>query len=150
MCHWSSLNYCLGAYERFWCLERWLYIAMLYFSTCFYQWVFDTRTPPSHYKWRVRSQKAIKTKVKKLRYPCENIDDRQENTITLPFVFKMRCTHLTYRILQINGSGIVFPVYRRCFRGGNSIFSLWRLSCFVTKLFKCRSQSAMLCVTEVH
>ena len=31
--------------------------------------------------------------------------------------------------------GLYLPVYRRSFRGGNSIFSPWRLSCFVTKLF---------------
>ena len=27
-------------------------------------------------------------------------------------------------------AGLYFPVYRRCFRGGNSIFSLWPLSRF--------------------
>ena len=32
-------------------------------------------------------------------------------------------------------AGLYFPVYRRCFRGGNTIFSLWSLSRFVTKLF---------------
>ena len=32
-------------------------------------------------------------------------------------------------------AGLYFPVYRRCFRGGNSMFSLWPLSRFVTKLF---------------
>ena len=33
-------------------------------------------------------------------------------------------------------AGLYLPVYCRCFRGSNSIFSLWRLSRFVTKLFK--------------
>ena len=32
-------------------------------------------------------------------------------------------------------AGLYFPVYCRCFRGGKSIFSLWPLSRFVTKLF---------------
>ena len=31
--------------------------------------------------------------------------------------------------------GLYLPVYRRSFRGGYSIFSPWRLSRFVTKLF---------------
>ena len=57
--------------------------------------------------------------MEELNYHRENIDDRQENTIPLPFVFKMRCTRLIYR----------------CFRGGNSICSPWPLSRFVTKLF---------------
>ena len=30
---------------------------------------------------------------------------------------------------------LYLPVYRRSFRGDNSIFSPWCLSCFVTKLF---------------
>ena len=34
--------------------------------------------------------------------------------------------------------GLYLPVYRRAFRGGNSIFSPWRLLRFVTKLFTCR------------
>ena len=38
--------------------------------------------------WRVWSQNAIKAKVKKLSYPCENIDDRQENTTPLPICFQ--------------------------------------------------------------
>ena len=33
--------------------------------------------------------------------------------------------------------GLYFPVYCRCFCGGDSIFSLWLLSRFVTKLFNC-------------
>ena len=33
--------------------------------------------------------------------------------------------------------GLYLPVYRLSFRGGNSIVSPWRLSRFVTKLFKC-------------
>ena len=52
------------------------------------------------YIWRLWSQNAINAKVKKLSYPHENIDGRQENTIPLPFVLKMRCTRLIYRILQ--------------------------------------------------
>ena len=35
-------------------------------------------------------------------------------------------------------AGFYLSVYRRCFRGGNSIFSLWSLSRFVTKLFTYR------------
>ena len=35
--------------------------------------------------------------------------------------------------------GLYLPVYSRSFRGGNTIFSPWRLSRFVTKLFKCNN-----------
>ena len=40
----------------------------------------------------VWSQNTINAKVKKLSYPREKIDDRQANTIPLPFVCKLRCT----------------------------------------------------------
>ena len=33
-------------------------------------------------------------------YPCENIDDRQENTIPLPFVCKMRYIKRVHRIFE--------------------------------------------------
>ena len=63
--------------------------------------------------------------MKKWCYPRENIDDRQENTIPLPFVFKVRCTRLTYRILQTNGSGIVFSCLSSMFsRGQLNFFTL--------------------------
>ena len=39
-------------------------------------------------------------------------------------------------------AGLHLPAYRRPFRGGKSIVSLWRLSRFVTKLFVSPS---MLC-----
>ena len=68
----------------------------------------------------------------------KKIDDRQANTIPLPFVCKMRCTRGIYFILQTNGSGIVFAC--RSFRGGNSIFSPWRLSRFVTKFYPLASK----------
>ena len=81
--------------------------------------------------------------MKKLSYPRENIDDRQENTISLPFVCKMRYIKRVHRILKTNGSGIVFSCLSsmfsrgvtQFFHGGNTIFSLWSLSRFVTKLF---------------
>ena len=38
---------------------------------------------------RVWSQNAINAKAKKLSYPREKIDDRQANTIPLPFVCKV-------------------------------------------------------------
>ena len=48
----------------------------------------------------------------------------------LPFVCKMRCTRGIYSITfcQQMEVGLYLPVYRRSFRGGNSIFSPWRLS----------------------
>ena len=36
---------------------------------------------------------------------------------------------------------LYLPVYRQSFREGNSIFSPWRLSRFVTKLFKYHLQN---------
>ena len=58
--------------------------------------------------WRVWSQNAINAKVNKLSYPREKIDDRQTTTIQLPFLCKMRYMQRVHRILQTNGSGIVF------------------------------------------
>ena len=66
--------------------------------------------------------KRDKGQVKMVSYPRENIDDRQENTIPLPFVFKMRCIRLIYRILQTNGSGIVFSCLSSMFSQGKLNF----------------------------
>ena len=92
----------------------------------------------TNHRWRVWSQNAINAKVKKLSYPREKIDDRHANTIPLLFVCKMRCTRGIYisfcKHMEVE---LYLPVYRRSFRGGNSIFSPWRLSRFVTKLFRC-------------
>ena len=62
--------------------------------------------------------KRDKGQREKMELPRENIDDREENTIPLPFVFKMRCTRLIYRILQTNGSGNVFSCLSSMFSWG--------------------------------
>ena len=80
--------------------------------------------------------KRDKGQSEKIELPRENIDDRQENTILLPVVCKMRYIKRLHPILKTNEAGLYFLVCRRCFRGGNSIFSLWPLSRFVTKHFR--------------
>ena len=87
------------------------------------------------YIWRVWSQNAIKAKVKNWVTPAK--------TSTIDKKIQSRF-HLFANCGVSNGyiafwkqmeAGLYFPIYRRCFRGGNSICSLGRLSRFVTKLF---------------
>ena len=52
--------------------------------------------------------KRDKRQGEKISYQREKIDDRQANKIPLPFVCKMRYIPRVHRILQTNGSGIVF------------------------------------------
>ena len=60
--------------------------------------------------WRVWSQNAINSKVKKLSYPREKIDDRQANTIPIPFVCKICCTRGTYHFCKQMEVGLYLPV----------------------------------------
>ena len=71
---------------------------------------------------RVWSQNAINAKVKKLSYPREKIDDSRANTIPLPFVCNMCCTHVIYHIFQTNGSVIVFACLSSIFSPGTLNF----------------------------
>ena len=98
--------------------------------------------------WRVWSQNVIKAKVKKLSYSRENIDgrDRVDRKIQPRFHLFAKCD-ISNRYIAFWKQmevGLYFPVYRRCFRGGNSFFSLWHLSRFVTKFFMYTSKSLEL------
>ena len=62
--------------------------------------------------------KRDKGQREKLSYPRENIDNRQENTIPLPFLCKMRYIKRVHRILKTNGSGIVFSCLSSMFSRG--------------------------------
>ena len=52
--------------------------------------------------------KRDKGQSEKIELPRENIDDRQENTIPIPFVCTMRYIIRVHHIFKTNGSGIVF------------------------------------------
>ena len=62
--------------------------------------------------------KSDKRQVEKMSYPREKIDDRQSNTILLPFVCKMWYIPRVQHILQTNGRGIVFACLSSIFSRG--------------------------------
>ncbi len=100
--------------------------------------ILDSKYNDSCYIWRVWSQNAIKTKVKNCVTPAKT--STIDRKIQPRFHLFAKCdVHVWYiAFCKQMEAGLYLPVYCRCFRGSNSIFSLWRLSRFVTKLFKCR------------
>ena len=89
----------------------------------------------SIYIWRVWSENAIKAKVKNWVTPAKTstIDRKIPSRFHLFAKCDISNGHIAF--WKRMEAGLYFPVYRRCFHGGNSMFSLWPLSRFVTKLF---------------
>ena len=86
------------------------------------------------------SQNAINAKVNKFSYPAKRLTIYRQ--IQFRFHLFAKCVvpmvYITFsKQMEV---WLYLPVYRRSFRGGNSICSPWRLSRFVTKLFICQLQ----------